>query len=185
MDGFPSGLIGGVAATAALPLIVWAVNRPRPGRPEFRVARFGAGMMAFLLLSTLLFGIPFVLMLADLLPGKDTDQWWVRAIFGGFAGLSLLCFLDGLVRRLAWSDGGIVARNWRGERRATWSEIDAIDYRPGMQFWRIALPGGGFGFSETMRGAHAFLEEAYRCGVTIMSNGEPIPGPNDQPPETQ
>jgi hypothetical protein len=179
MEGFPSGIVGGIIAAFAVPLIIWGINQRQSGKPDRHVAKYGAGMKIFLLVGTLFFGVPFVLMVVDLLPGQGTDEWWVRTIFGGFAALFLYSLADGFIRRLSWSDRGIVARNWRGQRSATWGDIDAIDYRPGFQFWRIAIPGGGFGFPETMSGSHAFLEEAYRRGVTIMSNGKPIPGPDD------
>ena len=163
-----------VTAAIVLPLLLWAVNRRRPGERPRSAAKAGPIMMAIMALCLLLFGVPGVLMVLGKLPGKDTDELWVQAIFLGFALLALFSLADGFVRRLAWSPDGLEARNWKGSRARAWSDVASIDYKPGTQAWRVGFRDGtGLALSEFMSGARDFLEEARSRGIPVNSPSAP------------
>lgn len=88
MDLPQSGWIGFFAAAICAPLILWAVNRRKPGAARRNVAKAGPIVMALMGAAVLLFGGPAVLMVLGLLPGKDVDELWVQLVFAGFALLA-------------------------------------------------------------------------------------------------
>ena len=149
-------------------------DRRRDG-PKANTVAYGWGMQTLAAVVALLFGVPGLLLTAALILVGDKSEMWVAAIlFGGIGLAALTTFVDGLFRRLEWTEVHVTMRTWRGTRRVRWSDIEALDYKSGLRYWRIALPGAaGFAIQMSMGGAHAFIDSAIRRQVQIMEDGAP------------
>lgn len=159
-------LLPAIAGALGVAAVTWLVNRPNAKRRRSEM-RFGPGMMTLLAIASVFFlglGIGMVL---GIVPGRDTEKLWVRMIFLGFGTLSLFSFLDGLTRRLRWDKQGVEFQRFlNAPARRDWDDLTGLTYHSFGQFWRVQFKdGSGFGFSETMSGAHAFLRYARDRGL--------------------
>ena len=138
---------------------------------------YGWGMQTLAFVCAALFGIPSAILAMGFTLGvkQEAGILWVTALFGGVSLWALGTFIDGLFRRLEWTETDVTMRTWRGKRQVKWRDIERLEYRSFLQYCRIALPGGaGFGFVKSMGGAHAFVDSAVRRGIPVMHEGKPV-----------
>jgi hypothetical protein len=169
LDLPPAGIIGGLVALGLMSLVIWSANRRKPGAAPRTAALYGPGMVAIATLMVLVYLAIMIVFILSVLAENPTATEWVFLGLGVFGLLLVAAVYDVFTRRIDWSGEGLVFRSWRGEAECLWADIDAVDYKPIMQYWRVSFRGRrrGFALFEYMAGARDFLEEAQRKGVPI------------------
>lgn len=159
-------LITFISALGVAIMIAW-VNSPSPRQARSREIAYGFGMMTFLGIFSLAFLALGIGMVLNVIPGRGTQNIWTQATFLGLGTLGLYSFLDGLTRRLVWDTDGVVVRKYLSRPHARpWADVVSVHYHALGQYYRLGFSDGtGFGFSETMRGANAFLNVAQDRGL--------------------
>jgi hypothetical protein len=165
----PAGIIGGLVALGLMAFVIWSANRRKPGAPARTAALYGSAMVAVATMMVLIYLGIMVVFGLSVLAENPTATEWVFLGLGVFGLLLVAAVYDVFTRRIDWSGDRLVFKSWRGEGECLWADIDAVDYKPIMQYWRISFRGmrRGFALFEYMTGARDFLEAAQRNGVPI------------------
>jgi hypothetical protein len=169
VDVPPAGIIGGAIALVLMLLVMWSANRRKPGAPARTAAFYGSAMVAVATLMVLIYlGIMIVFILSVLAENPTATEWMFFGL-GVFGLLLVAAVYDVFTRRIDWSGDRLAFKSWRGEGECQWADIDSVDYKPIMQYWRIGFRDmrRGFALFEYMTGARDFLEAAQRNGVPI------------------
>jgi hypothetical protein len=169
VDLVPAAIIGGLITLGLMAFVMWSASRRKPGAPPRMATYHVAAMIAVSTGVVLAYLASMSVFALGALAGDPAAPDWVFFALGVFGLLLVAAVYDVFTRRIDWSGDGLVFKSWRGEGECLWADIDAVDYKPIMQYWRISFRGTrrGFALFEYMAGARDFLEAAQRNGVPI------------------